>query len=147
MPTLLVFESKLKQVNSPGSLTPGLPTMCLHFPKFSRKGLCKAWRFCLFLFNSLSGDFLVVQWLRLCLPGFSGGSVVKDLLASAGYLGWIPDLERLSLFPQLLSLCSRAREPPLREPEWPSARAAQQGSLCNEKPMCGDYREAPSRRN
>ena len=44
--------------------------------------------------------------------GFPGGSVVKNLPTSAGDTGSIPDLgsSHKAYSPQLLSLCSRARE-------------------------------------
>ena len=55
--------------------------------------------------------------------GFPGGSVVKNLLANTGDTGSIPGLGRLHMprsseacGPQLLSLCSRAREPQLLKP-------------------------------
>ena len=47
--------------------------------------------------------------------GFSGGSVVQNLPASAGDMGVIPGPGR-SRGPQLLSLCSRTREPQLLSP-------------------------------
>ena len=52
--------------------------------------------------------------------GFSGASVVKSLPANAGDTGSIPDLGKSHMpqsrwdgAPQILSLCSRAREPRL----------------------------------
>ena len=52
--------------------------------------------------------------------GFSSGSVVNNLSASAGDISWIPDLGRSHMSwsdwvgPQLLSLCSRTRAWELR---------------------------------
>ena len=55
--------------------------------------------------------------------GFPGGSVVKHLPASVGDKGLIPGLGRAQMLwsiyahvPQLLSLCSRARELQLLSP-------------------------------
>ena len=55
--------------------------------------------------------------LKSLLHGFSGGSTVKNLLANAWDTGLIPDPGRSHMpqsnqacVPQLLSLCSRARE-------------------------------------
>ena len=62
-----------------------------------------------------------------------GGSVVKNLPAVAGDTDLIPGPGRPSMswsneahVPQLLSLCSRAREPQLLKPECPRALAQQQ---------------------
>ena len=56
-------------------------------------------------------------FLPIKLPGFLGGSVVKNLPAGVGDVGSIPDLGRSPMpwsnqahAPQLLSLCSRAWE-------------------------------------
>ena len=57
-----------------------------------------------FYLMAFQGTSLVVQWLRLCLRGFPGGSVVKNPLANAGYMGLIPDLEQLSLFSTTVEL-------------------------------------------
>ena len=86
--------------------------------------------------------------------GFPGGSVVKNLPATAGDTGSIPDPGRSHAsriykahVSQLLSLRSGAREPqPLSprtettEPTRPRARACNQRSLCNEKPRIGPAR-------
>ena len=40
------------------------------------------------------GTSLVAQWLRICLPGFPGGAVVKNLPANAGDTGSSPGLGR-----------------------------------------------------
>ena len=70
----------------------------------------------------LIGTALVVQWLRIRLPGFPGGAVVESLPANAGDTGSSPGLGRSHMprsnwarAPQLLSLrvwslCSAARE-------------------------------------
>ena len=57
------------------------------------------------------------------LPGFPGGAVVKNPPANAGDRGSSPGPERSHMpqsnearAPQLLSLCSRAREPQLLSP-------------------------------
>ena len=45
--------------------------------------------------NKNSGDLLAVQWLRLFLTSFPGGSTVTNLPAAAGDMGSrIPDPER-----------------------------------------------------
>jgi len=86
--------------------------------------------------------------------GFPGGAVVKNLPATAGDMGSIPDPGRSHAsriykahVSQLLSLRSGAREPqPLSprtettEPTRPRARACNQRSLCNEKPRIGPAR-------
>ena len=72
------------------------------------------------------------------LRGFARGSVGTPS-ASSGDAGLIPDqegptcLEQLSLWPQLLSLCSRAQKPPQLSPSAattearvPKARASQE---------------------
>ena len=63
---------------------------------------------------------------------FPGDSVVKNLPASAGDTGSIPNLVRSHMpqsdqvyAPQLLSLCAGAPELRLPKPECPRARAAQ----------------------
>ena len=63
---------------------------------------------------------------------FPGDSVVKNLPASAGDTGSIPNLGRSHMpqsdqvyAPQLLSLCAGAPELRLPKPECPRARAAQ----------------------
>ena len=65
--------------------------------------------------------------------GFPGGSGVKKMPAKPGDTGLIPDLGRshipwssYSHAAQLLSLCSRAQEPPLLRPTWPRAPAPQE---------------------
>ena len=64
-------------------------------------------------FKAKKGTFLVVQELRICLP-------------SAGNVGLIPGLRRFQVCaPQLLSLSSRAQEPPLLRPGRPRAGALQ----------------------
>ena len=45
------------------------------------------------------------------LKGFRGGSLVKNSPANAGDTGQIPDAEKLSRVPRLLSLCPRAQGP------------------------------------
>ena len=64
--------------------------------------------------------------------GFPGGSVVKNPPANARDMGAIPGLGRLHVpqnnwawVPQVLSLCSRAREAQLLKPKHPPARALQ----------------------
>ena len=47
--------------------------------------------------------------------GFPGGAVVENMPANAGDMGSSPGPE-ISCVPQLLSLCSRAREPRLLSP-------------------------------
>ena len=42
----------------------------------------------------LGGTSLVVQWLRIRLPGFPGGAVVENLPANAGDTGSSPGLGR-----------------------------------------------------
>ena len=61
--------------------------------------------------------------IKSYIEGFPGGSVVKNLPATAGDMGSIPGLERSHMpqsnqarAPQLLSLCSRARELQLLSP-------------------------------
>ena len=57
------------------------------------------------------------------MEGFPGGSVVKNLPASAGDMGLIPDPGRSHMLqsnkacaPQLLGLCRSAQEPQLLKP-------------------------------
>ena len=64
------------------------------------------------------------QCLRTYLPGFSEGSVVKNLAASARDTGSIPGPGRFHMrqskqahASQLLSMCSRAREWQLLRPQ------------------------------
>ena len=71
--------------------------------------------------------------LKATAWGFPGGSVVKNPPASAGDRNSIPDPGRChvprsnkSREPQLLSLCSRARELQLLNPVHPTAHALQQ---------------------
>jgi len=79
--------------------------------------------------------------------GFPGGSVVNNLLANAGDTGSMPYPGRSHMprskqahAPQLLSLCSRAREPPLLK------SMHQELMLPNEKPAhC--HQRAPSTRH
>ena len=59
-----------------------------------------------FYLIAFQGASLVVQWLRLCLLGVPGGSVIENPLANAGYMGLVPDLEQLSL-------CATTTEPVL----------------------------------
>ena len=77
--------------------------------------------------SSLSGKIL---------GDFPGGSVVKNLPASAGDTGSVPDLGRsrmpgsnYALAPQLLSLCSRAYELQLLKPGCPGACGPQETPL------------------
>ena len=44
--------------------------------------------------NHNTGTSLVVQWLRIHLPGFPGGEVVENLPANAGDTGSSPGLGR-----------------------------------------------------
>ena len=62
--------------------------------------------------------------------GFPGGAVVRNPSASAGDMGSDPGLGRSHMLqsnyaraPQLLSLCSRAREPQLLSPRATTAEA------------------------
>ena len=73
--------------------------------------------------------------------GFPGSSVVKNPPASAEDTGSIPDPGRSHIpwsnkarVPQLLSLCSRARQLQLQS-QRPRARAPQQENHCDEKPL------------
>ena len=90
---------------------------------------------------------LVVQWLRICLGdgdkkdstwGFPTGSVVKNPPANAGDTGLIPDPRRSHMpgsnkahVPQLLRLCSRAREPQLLSSCAVTTEACAPQSLCS----------------
>ena len=79
---------------------------------------------------------------------FPGGTVVKNLPANAGDTGSSPGQGRSHMpqsnwacAPQLLSLCSRAREPQLLRPPATTTEAAHlepmlrsKRSHCNEKP-------------
>ena len=74
------------------------------------------------LFNTL-GTSLVVQCIKIHLPGLPGDSVVKNLPANAGGTDSILGLGRFHMpqssqahEPQLLSLCSRVQEPQLLSP-------------------------------
>ena len=74
------------------------------------------------LFNTL-GTSLVVQCIKIHLPGLPGDSVVKNLPANAGDADSILGLGRFHMpqssqahKPQLLSLCSRVQEPQLLSP-------------------------------
>ena len=102
------------------------------------------------------GASLVVQWLRIHLPmqafeGFPGGSVVKNPPATAGDTGSISDPGR-SHIPrsnkargrQLLSLCSRAREPQLLSPRACAAEACVLKRHHREKPALRSCRAAPT---
>ena len=74
--------------------------------------------------------------LKLGILGFPGGSVVRNLPASAGDMNSIPDLGRFHMpwsnkawGPQLLSLCFSAWEPQLLKTKCPKAHALQQEKL------------------
>ena len=61
---------------------------------------------------------LICEAGKNLIKGISGGSVVKNLPASAGDMSLIPDLGRSHMprsneaaAPQILKLCSRAQEP------------------------------------
>ena len=72
------------------------------------------------------------------LLGFPGSSVVKNLPAIAADVGSGPGLEGSHMLwsswthaPQLLSLCSIAREPPLLRPRAAAAESSVPWSLCS----------------
>ena len=80
--------------------------------------------------------------------GFPGGSVVKNLPASAGDLGLIPNLRRSHILqsikvhaPQLLSPCSRAWKPQLLSP------CAASPEVCVPQSLCSATREATALRS
>ena len=90
---------------------------------------------------------LGAQWLRLCLPGFPGGSVVKNPPANTGDTGSIPEPTCLrATKPRCHNYWACALEPggcnywvhtsQLLKPARPRTCALQQGSRCSEKPMC-----------
>ena len=95
------------------------------------------------------------------LPGFPGGAVVKNPPANAGDRGSSPGPERSHMpqsnearAPQLLSLCSRAREPQLLSPwattteaRMPRARAPQQEKPPQWEARAPQRRVAPARPN
>ena len=70
-----------------------------------------------------SSKFRMFQDVKSQMEGFPGGSVVKNLPAIAGDMGWMPCLGRSPVphisqacGPQPLCLCSRAWEPQLLSP-------------------------------
>ena len=78
------------------------------------------------------------------MGGFPGGSVVKNPPTNAGDTSSIPDPRRSHMpqsnsarWPQLLSLCSRAREPQLSSPHATTteARCPQARALKQKKPL------------
>ena len=80
----------------------------------------------------------VSQILKIEL-GLSGGSVVKNLPANAEDMGLTPELRRFhtswsswACVPQLLCLCSRAREPRLPKPERPEPVLHNKRDCCRE---------------
>lgn len=96
-------------------------------------------------FLSFLCDFQIVLKLNLYLKslseGLPGGSVVKNLPASAGDTGSIPEFGRShrsrsnwACVPQLSTLCSRAWEPQLLKPMHPRPLLHDKRSHRNEKP-------------
>ena len=89
---------------------------------------------------------------RMLNQGFPGGAVVKNPPAKVGDMGSSPGPGRSHMpwsnearAPQLLSLCSRAREPQLLRPRAtttearaPRAHAPQQEKPLHEKPAHGN---------
>ena len=80
--------------------------------------------------------------LKPKLQGFPGGAVVKNPPANAGDTGSIPGPGRSHMpqsnkahVPQLLSLCSRAREPQLLKPAHLEPVLCNKRSHRNEKPV------------
>ena len=87
-------------------------------------------------------DFPGAQWLRICLPGFPGGAVVKNPPANAGDKGSTPGPGRSHMprsnsvrAPQLLSLSSRAHKPQLLKPARLEPVLCNNRSHHNEKPL------------
>ena len=75
------------------------------------------------------------------IEGFPGGAVVKNLPANVGDTGSSPGPGRSHMprsnearVPQLLSLCSRGREPQLLNPTRLEPVLRNKRSHCNEKP-------------
>ena len=75
----------------------------------------------------MSLSFLIVKWaggfLRMqgadalkCFAGFPGGSVIKNLPASAGDMGLILDLGKIPHAEEQLSPCATTIEPVLKSP-------------------------------
>ena len=82
--------------------------------------------------------------------GIPGGSVVKNLLATAGGMGLIPGLGRSHMpqsksacAAQLLSLCSRAQEPQLLSPRALEPMLCDRKSHHNEKPCAAAGEQPP----
>ena len=84
---------------------------------------------------------LVPHLLRRAPSGFPGGAVVENPPASAGDTGSSPGpggshmpRSNKARAPQLLSLCSRAREPQLLKPVRLDPVLRNKRGHCNEKP-------------
>ena len=94
------------------------------------------------------------DWLKSCSRGILGGSLVKNLPASTGHTGLIPDPGRFHMpqslqahAPQPLNLCSKARELQLLSPRTLEPVFCSKRSRCSEKPAHHTWRVAPAHRN
>ena len=84
--------------------------------------------------------------------GFPGGSVVKNPPANARNTGLIPGPGRSHVqqsnqvrMPQLLSLCSGARESQLLQPHATTTKSqhAREPRVCNERSLCAVTKSSP----